>query len=92
VTEPAQISREELDLVIEFLRRLQESFGGISEAHLLELAQAIAAVGPAKRRRLLGALLIATANRGTATKAADSLLLKSTVCPHGFLVGKCPLC
>jgi len=92
VAEPTNISGEELELVIEFLRRLQAAFGAITEEQLLEIAQAGVAVGPAKRRRLLRSLLIATASRSTAAKAGDPLLLKSMVCPHGLIVGRCPLC
>ena len=92
MAKPSDISREELELVIEFLRRLQTAVGAIPEEQLLALAEALVSIGPTERRKLLGSLLIATASRSTAAKAGDAHLSKSMVCPHGFLVGRCPLC
>jgi hypothetical protein len=92
VAEPTDLGRIELEIIIELLRRLQSAFPGFTDEQAITLAEAVLAVGPAKRRKLLESLLIATASRSTLAKASDSPVLRSTVCSHGYIVGKCPLC
>jgi hypothetical protein len=103
VTEPGDAARQDAQLSAEVIRRLNDRFGLATEEQLIEVAVAILTVGPVKRRRILSALLIATAQHRSGQKAGesaayadlahdDSFVLKSMFCQHDFLVGKCPLC
>jgi hypothetical protein len=92
----SQFTTDENELTAEVLHRLEVAFGPITEDQLKAFVGALVLMGHRKRLRVLGALLIITASgsqQSPTRSSAPSALSKATsVCIHGLILGRCPLC
>jgi hypothetical protein len=85
--------RQDLQLATALVRQINAAVPALTEEQAVELVQALLAVGPKKRRRLLLTLLQVTkGNVGVGKAAGRSQVLKSMFCTHDYPVGRCPIC
>jgi hypothetical protein len=85
--------QQDLKLIAALVRQINAATPASTEAQALELANALLAVGPRKRRRLLVALLQATKGDVGISKAAlRTRPPQSMFCQHDYPVGRCPIC
>lgn len=87
--------QQDLKLVTALIRQINATTPALTEDQAVELANALLAVGPRKRRRLLLALLQATKGDvgvGLGKAATRTGAPRSMFCQHDYPIGRCPIC
>ena len=79
-------------LIAALIEQINAATPALTGDQAQELARALLAVGPRKRRRLLIALLQATKGNIIAKAAVRDRIPASMFCQHDYPVGRCPIC